>query len=175
MNMKRFMNKKVVAIGLAAGITLGGAGAAFAFFTSGGSGSGTATVGSAANDLKITLTETGDLYPGGPLIAATVNVANPDSFTQGVTSVYPDTTTGDAVTGVTVDATHASNGCLASDFHFYGDGSTKDSALVVNIGNPYDLPANGNHNFTGAKVGMDDNGNQDACEGATITFNLVSN
>jgi len=30
MNMKRFMNKKVAAIGLAAGIALGGAGAAFA-------------------------------------------------------------------------------------------------------------------------------------------------
>ena len=45
MNMKRFMNKKVVAIGLAAGITLGGAGAAFAYFTSTGNGTGSATVG----------------------------------------------------------------------------------------------------------------------------------
>ena len=39
MNMKRFMNKKVVAIGLAAGLTLGAAGAAFAYFTSTGTGS----------------------------------------------------------------------------------------------------------------------------------------
>ena len=43
MNMKRFMNKKVVAIGLAAGLTLGAAGAAFAYFTAlDGSGTGTA-------------------------------------------------------------------------------------------------------------------------------------
>ena len=33
MNMKRFMNKKVAAIGLAAGLALGAAGAAFAYFT----------------------------------------------------------------------------------------------------------------------------------------------
>ena len=32
--MKRFMNKKVAAIGLAAGLALGAAGAAFAYFTS---------------------------------------------------------------------------------------------------------------------------------------------
>ena len=36
MNMKRFMNKKVMAIGLAAGLTLGAAGAAFAYFTTSG-------------------------------------------------------------------------------------------------------------------------------------------
>ena len=46
MNMKRFMNKKVVAIGLAAGITLGGAGAAFAYFTAHGNGTGSASTGS---------------------------------------------------------------------------------------------------------------------------------
>ena len=49
MNMKRFMNKKVVAIGLAVGLTLGAAGAAFAYFTSSGNGTGSATVGSATN------------------------------------------------------------------------------------------------------------------------------
>ena len=32
--MKRFMNKKVAAIGLATGLALGAAGAAFAYFTS---------------------------------------------------------------------------------------------------------------------------------------------
>ena len=36
--MKRFMNKKVAAIGLAAGLALGAAGAAFAYFSSTGSG-----------------------------------------------------------------------------------------------------------------------------------------
>jgi hypothetical protein len=39
------MSKKVVAIGLAAGITLGLGGAAFAYFTAAGSGSANASVG----------------------------------------------------------------------------------------------------------------------------------
>jgi hypothetical protein len=46
--MKRFMNKKVAAIGLAAGLALGVAGAAFAYFTTSGSGTGTGTVGNAS-------------------------------------------------------------------------------------------------------------------------------
>ena len=49
MNMKRFMNKKVVAIGLAAGITLGGAGAAFAYFTHSGQVTGSGDHGTAGS------------------------------------------------------------------------------------------------------------------------------
>jgi hypothetical protein len=44
--MKRFMTKKVAVIGLAAGLLLGGAGAAFAYFTTSGGGTGTGTTGS---------------------------------------------------------------------------------------------------------------------------------
>jgi hypothetical protein len=46
--MKRFMNKKVAAIGLATGLALGAAGAAFAYFQTSGSGTGTGTVGNAS-------------------------------------------------------------------------------------------------------------------------------
>ena len=44
--MRRFMTKKVVAIGLATGLILGAAGVAVAYFTSTGTGTGTGTVGS---------------------------------------------------------------------------------------------------------------------------------
>ena len=47
--MKRFMNKKVAAIGLAAGLALGAAGAAFAYFTTAGQGTGNASVGSSSH------------------------------------------------------------------------------------------------------------------------------
>ena len=40
--MKRFMNKKVAAIGLASGLALGAAGAAFAYFTDTDNGTGSA-------------------------------------------------------------------------------------------------------------------------------------
>ena len=62
--MKRFMNKKVAAIGLAAGLALGAAGAAFAYFTSTGAGNGTASVGTTASDIAVEGTSTPALTPG---------------------------------------------------------------------------------------------------------------
>jgi len=61
--MKRFMNKKVAAIGLAAGLALGAAGAAFAYFQSTGNGTGSATVGSASTWSVVKASSAGTLYP----------------------------------------------------------------------------------------------------------------
>jgi len=47
--MKRFMNKKLLVVGVAVAVLLGVGGAAFAFFSAPGSGSGNAQVGSASN------------------------------------------------------------------------------------------------------------------------------
>jgi hypothetical protein len=72
MNMKRFMNKKVAAIGLAAGLALGAAGIAAAYFTSTGNGTGSASVGTATNWSVVQASSTGTMYPCGatPLTAA---------------------------------------------------------------------------------------------------------
>ena len=64
--MKRFMNKKVAAIGLAAGLALGAAGAAFAYWTTSGSGSGQATTQSSNGTLTLNVSaDSTNLYPGG--------------------------------------------------------------------------------------------------------------
>jgi hypothetical protein len=47
--MKRFMNKKVLVVGVAVALVLGIGGAAFAYFTSTGGGTGAAQVGTASN------------------------------------------------------------------------------------------------------------------------------
>jgi hypothetical protein len=47
--MKRFMNKKLLVVGVAVALALGIGGAAFAFFTSSGGGTGSAQVGTASN------------------------------------------------------------------------------------------------------------------------------
>ncbi len=47
--MKRFMNKKLLVVGVAVALVLGIGGAAFAFFTSSGGGTGSAQVGTASN------------------------------------------------------------------------------------------------------------------------------
>jgi hypothetical protein len=61
--MKRFMNKKVAAIGLAAGLVLGIAGAATAYFTTSGTGNGSTTAG-AAGGVSLTATIAGNIVPG---------------------------------------------------------------------------------------------------------------
>ena len=177
--MKRFLkSKKGIAL-LATLAVAAMATGAFAYFTSTGSGSGNATVGTTANDLVLKATINSTLYPGHTYSVDNINIANPETFAQAASSISPDTVAGDAVTGVTVSGgTSLHGGCLASWFHFYGDGTTKDSTLSL-TGAPVSIPASGNTDFafasTGAKVGMDETGtNQSDCETATITFHLVS-
>ena len=75
--MKRFMNKKVAAIGLAAGLALGVAGAAFAYFSGSGAGTGSAQTGSVTTtDLAITSTTPTGLLPGGPVGNITLTITN---------------------------------------------------------------------------------------------------
>lgn len=153
---------------------------AYAYFTASGSGSGSATVGTGANNLAISATVNGGpLYPNHTY-PVDITVTNPSDFAQAVTSIFPDTTTAGDPTGVTVaGGGDAYGGCLASWFHFDGDGTTADSTLAL-AGAPVQIPANGSVTFlssaTGAVVAMDESGtNQDDCEPATVTFDLASN
>jgi len=76
MNIKKHLSKKVVGIGLAAGLVLGAGGAAFAYFSATGSGSGDASTGSVANLTLVQNSITvhsgdGYFYPGD---TATVDI-----------------------------------------------------------------------------------------------------
>ncbi len=75
--MKRFMNKKVAAIGLAAGLALGVAGGAFAYFTSTGAGTGSGTVGSTT---AVTVVQDSITY-NGPSDGAGANLKPGDTAT----------------------------------------------------------------------------------------------
>ena len=76
--MKRFMNKKVAAIGLAAGLALGVGGAAFAYFNTTGAGDGSATTGSATALVisQVAPAVTG-LVPGGPAGTIHLSITTP--------------------------------------------------------------------------------------------------
>jgi len=117
MSMKRFMNKKVVAIGLAAGMTLGAAGAAFAYFTSTGSGSGSVTTGSASQWTVAAGTTTGTtLYPGTGSQTVPFTITNAGSGDQALTS-ETFTVAADGSGNVETTAGNTSSavpGCLAS-------------------------------------------------------------
>ena len=83
--MKRFRTKKVMTVVLAGAIVLGGAGAALAYFTSTGSGTGSATVGSSTALTVASVAPTGGpLYPDAAIGGANVEtvaytVTNPSA------------------------------------------------------------------------------------------------
>jgi hypothetical protein len=97
--MKRFMNKKVATIGLAAGLVLGIGGAAFAYFDGSGTGTGDTTAGSGHTvTLHATIGGTSAIVPGdgGQPVTFTADNANATSVKVatisfgGVTSGTPD-------------------------------------------------------------------------------------
>jgi hypothetical protein len=146
--VKRFMNKKVAAIGLAAGLALGTAGAAFAYFSSTGSGSGSASTGSSTS-VAISQTNTvSGLLPGGPSQTIDYSVTN-----NGSGSEY--------VGQVTVSVASVTSGSLA-------DETCATSMYPIVQGAPInaDVPAGQTVNGTATISMTDDGNNQDNCQAA---------
>ena len=167
--MKRFRSKKVVAILVSGAIALGGAGAALAYFTSSGGGTGSATVGAAGS---WTVTQVGaaspanslypDAAPGGANIeTVTYNVTNNGSGAQNLSSV----TVAVDPTFSAVDA-NSDPACTAADFSLDGGtpgASATDSALAGEVAAG---ATTGNSTFT---IELIDNGaNQDSCINQTV-------
>ena len=76
--MKHQLNRKVVAAALTAGLVFGGSGIAVAWFTEGGSGTGSAHVGTGTTT-AFTITTTGpstDLTPGGGPQSFDISIQN---------------------------------------------------------------------------------------------------
>jgi hypothetical protein len=176
--VKRFINKKAAALGIAAAVILGGGGAAFAYFTTtGGTGHGTASTGT-AGAVKVTVTNTtaDALVPSAlgdhDAIVKTItykvtNLVDQDNFitkaTISVTSSWHNGTTATA--------------CNAGDFSI--NGAAVGTAVTVALGNNLkpdtDATHGGGtsvtHTFT---IQLVTNGkNQDKCESVNPTLKVV--
>jgi hypothetical protein len=151
--MSMFKNRKrrMVALG-AIGVVVA-AGAAFAYFTASGSGTGSVSAGTSS---AVTLhgTVATALYPG---TNSTVNftVDNPSGGSQRVHQIQ--------LGSVTTDAGHS--GCVMGDFTM----PTVTVDQVFPSGNGQAVTATGT--LTMAETGL----NQDACQGAPLTLHLTSN
>jgi hypothetical protein len=126
---------------------------AFAYFTTTGSGTGSATVGSASS-VTIHGTVATSLYPG---TSSTVSftVDNPSTGSQRVHQIL--------LSSVSTDAGHS--GCVMTDF-------TMPNVTVDQVfpsGNGQAVTATGT--LTMVETGL----NQDACQGAPLTLHLASN
>jgi hypothetical protein len=162
--MKRLMNKKVAAIGLAAGLALGVAGGAFAYFTSTGSGSGSGTVGSST---AVTVVQDSITY-NGPSDGAPTSLKPGDTATVAFGITNPG---GNEYVGSIHLASWTSDkaGCDSADDA--GWITMPDVNVSQNFPNGIDETTGDTGTITFNDLGV----NQNVCQGASLTFNYTSN
>jgi hypothetical protein len=143
MRIRRFI--VAAAVGTA---SLAFAAGAYAYFTTSGSGTGSAVIG-AADHVQIDATTASSIYPGAPGIDVTIKVTNPGKGTQHVGTVSLDSVTPPL-------------NCAASDFTM--------TPVAVN-----QTLASGASTTVHGSLVMADNGDQNPCQGGSLTMNLSSN
>lgn len=140
--------------------------AAFAYWTTSGSGSGSATAGSDAG-----VTASGNpangIYPGSS-VAVTTTVTNSSSTqAQYVSNLH---------VAISIDSAHATGGCQASWFTYKADSqATGTDANPHTVALATELAASANTTVAGHVFMADTSSNQDACKGATINLAYTVN
>jgi hypothetical protein len=150
--MFKFSKRRVIVLG--ALLTLALSGAALAFWTAGGSGSGTASVGNATG---LTANQTSTLtamYPGDSAQTLSGDFDNPNSG-----KTYVGTVTA-SISSVTDGSGAVAVGCDASDFTL----ASKVMTVNAEVPNGTNVGA-----WSGATIKFNDKAtNQDACKGVTV-------
>lgn len=164
---KLFASKRWIAIvGITAALVLASGGAAYAYFTTSGSGNGTADIGSAGT---WTVTQdgspSGDMYPGAGSSVITFSVTNNSSGDEQYSSATP--TVNSDLSGNILQSSTPVTGCLAAWF----------TAVVTPNGDPHlgEDVGPGNTVQVTVKVTMpaDANDDQTICAGSEPTVNLA--
>ena len=146
--MRKLMRKRIL-VGLSTIAVLATAGIALAYFTSSGTGTGTASVGTVADVTIDPVTIADVLYPGtSSSVAFTIN--NSSDTAVKVDKVVADSP---AITGLPA-------GCEAADFTF-------DDVSVA-----ADVPAGGSVSGSGSLAMENTAVSQDACQGASPVLHL---
>jgi hypothetical protein len=146
----RANSKTTLTLAIAAAIVLIGGVAGYAFWTSGGAGSGTAATGS-STDLVVHQTSLVDsMGPGVPAQALSGNFDN-----DGSSATYVD--------GLSVVVTGTDHlGCTAADYTITGSPMALGTSVPV---------GDGQGTWTGAEIEFHSTAsNQDACQGATVSL-----
>jgi hypothetical protein len=149
------MKKRVIAT-LTVLAVLVSAVSAYAYWTTTGSGTGSASVASSNGTITLHASFAGNLTPGA---------SEPVSFTAdnpGSSSLYVGTVT----SVVSIDAAHATAGCAASDFTVP---AVAENQRIIAGASGAALANDSSITFA------DTANNQDACKGATVTLTLSSN
>ncbi len=156
--MRRSIGSKGMLITLGI-LVLALAGVAAAYFTSTGSGTGTASVGNSAN---VTLhgTVASTLYPASSS-TVTFTVDNPSPGSQFVNTIH--------LVSITPDAGHATCSTVLTGGNPDFTMADVTASQSIPSGNAQSVTATGT--LTMRETGV----SQNACQGATLTLNLTSN
>ncbi len=151
--------KRRALIALGCTCALAVAGVALAYFTSSGSGTANATVGSSST---VTLhgTVTGSLYPGTSS-PVSFTVDNPSAGSQRVGTI--------TLASVTVDAGHSTCSTTISG------GNPDFSMPAVAVNKVFPTGSGQSVTPTGTLTMNETGVSQDACQGATVTLHLTNN
>ncbi len=132
------------------------ASAAFAYWTAGGSGTGSAATGTVTALTANQTTTVSNMFPGDAPQTISGNFNNPNAG-----KVYVATVTA-SIASVTKAASAATGTCDASDYTLSG------AAMTVNAEVP---PGSSMGGFTGAKIQFNNKAtDQNACKGATVNL-----
>src|SRR4051794_25905401 len=156
---------------------------ALAYWTNGGTGSGTASTGNTSDNLTITATGWGGLVPGDSKDVS-VTLSNPNTFTSHVKKVTLDpahagTEADGTADGIDTGVASTANGtrCLSSWFH-YTDATVNDNVAPQVEATPGSATFAGGSGGSGAKLAFDDltantaAANQDGCKLASVKLYL---
>lgn len=165
--MKISLKKKIAAAAVAATIA-GGAGIAFAYWTTTGSGTGSAaTTAGVDGTLTFATATLAAMYPGDSAQGLVVTVTNPDADE----SVY--------VSSVRAFVTVVGSGpaCAADDFLLNGSPAPGTASAAVELGwADQELIAGGNAATTGDTIQFNNKpaADQDDCKSAAVTLNYLA-
>lgn len=149
----RKSRKSIVITGTVAGVLVGGA--AFAYWTASGDGTGAATTSAGASNLVVSQTSSiSNMYPGdsAQTISGTIeNKAANSAYVASVTATISGVTRATGVTGT----------CDATDFTL--------ASAVMPVAK--DIASGATVTFSGATIKFNNKTeNQDACKGATVNL-----
>ena len=153
--MRKISKKKLLVAGVATAVIATGGGVALAYWSSTGTGSGSATTGTSTDFVVTSDAATGGpLTPGGPSQTVAFHIKNPGTGNEKLTSVVAEVAKADGSDwSVTTDGLT----CSAADY-------TVDTPNI-NYG---EIPPNTTVDGTVTITMNDLASNQDACQGVTV-------
>jgi hypothetical protein len=167
MAMKIFSSKKrAAAIGAVTAATLLGGTVAFAYWTTTGSGTGSATAGDPTDFTIVEQSTSGDpLTPGGPVQTAVFKVHNGGSGQQYATKVVVSVASEDGT------AWSAVSGCSAADFVIGGEEPGASHEILV--GEDIAPGLNSTQQSVTIQMWNDPDNAQNACQGVTVPLHYA--